>query len=215
MATIAMQSATLLAAFHVSGVPVWMFRAAVGATVIACLSVAGVLIGSGSLDEAATRAVGLLLVLVAPAAIVMGAARHFRASGGVTLTTMFAVLCIYLLLGMAFAYVFGIAGAIQSEPFFAAASGGEPIRLPLLQLHHPDHDRVRRLHGRHGLRPLAGDHGGADRPDLPRHRGRADRRQHGAWTDPHVTAAPPNGGWSPAAGALPWAWSPRSRRWRA
>jgi hypothetical protein len=121
VATIAMQSATLLAAFHVSGVPLWMFHAAVGATVIACLSVAGVLIGSGSLDEAATRAVGLLLVLVAPAAIVMGAARHFRASGGVTLTTMFAVLCIYLLLGMAFAYVFGIAGAIQSEPFFAAA----------------------------------------------------------------------------------------------
>ncbi len=120
VATIAMQSATLLAAFHVSGVPVWMFRAAVGATVIACLSVAGVLIGSGSLDEAATRAVGLLLVLVAPAAIVMGATRHFRASGGVTMTTMFAVLCIYLLLGMAFAYVFGIADAIQSEPFFAA-----------------------------------------------------------------------------------------------
>jgi ion channel len=120
VATIAMQSATLLAAFHVSGVPLWMFHAAAVATGIACLSVAGVLIGSGQLGEAATRSVGLLLVLVAPAAIVMGAARHFRATGGVTLTTMFAVLCIYLLLGMAYAYVFGIAGAADSAPFFTA-----------------------------------------------------------------------------------------------
>jgi hypothetical protein len=124
VATIAMQSATLLAAFHVSGVPLWIFHAAVVATVIACLSVAGVLIGSGELDEASTRAVGLLLVLAAPAAIVMGAVRHFRAAGGVTLTTMFAVLCIYLLLGMAYAYVFGLAAAIQDEPFFAADQAG-------------------------------------------------------------------------------------------
>jgi hypothetical protein len=119
-ATIAMQSATLLAAFHVSGVPLWVFHAALVATGIACLSVAGVLIGSGELDEAATRSVGLLLVLAAPVAIVMGAARHFRAAGGVTLTTMFAVLCIYLLVGMGYAYVFGIAGSIDSAPFFTA-----------------------------------------------------------------------------------------------
>jgi Ion channel len=124
VATIAMQSATLLAAFHVSGVPLWIFHAAVVATVIACLSVAGVLIGSGEVDEAATRAVGLLLVVAAPVAIMMGAARHFRAARGVTLTTMFAVLCIYLLLGMAYAYLFGLAGTIQSEPFFAADQTG-------------------------------------------------------------------------------------------
>ena len=118
--TIAMQSATLLAALHVSGVPVWAFHAAVVATGLACLSVAGVLIGSGELGEAATRSVGLLLVIAAPAAILAGAVRHFRAAGGVTLTTMFAVLCIYLLLGMAYAYVFGIAGALDSAPFFTA-----------------------------------------------------------------------------------------------
>ncbi|MFL5871505.1 MAG: ion channel [Solirubrobacterales bacterium] len=118
--TIALQSATLLAAFHVSGVPRWIFHAAVIATGLACLSVAGVLIGSGELGQAATRSVGLLLIVVAPAAIVMGAARHFRATGGVTLTTMFAVLCIYLLLGMAYSYVFGIVGALDSAPFFTA-----------------------------------------------------------------------------------------------
>jgi hypothetical protein len=123
LVTIVLQSATLLAALHVSGVPRWMFHAALVATGLACLSVAGVLIGSGELGQAAARSVGLLLVLGAPAAIVMGAARHFRAVGGVTLTTMFAVLCIYLLLGMAYGYVFGIVGAVDSRPFFAA---GQP-----------------------------------------------------------------------------------------
>jgi hypothetical protein len=116
--TILLQSATLLAAFHVSGVPLWIFHAAVAVTCFACLSVAGILIGSGELGEAATRSVGLLLVIAAPAAIMLGAIRHFRAAGGVTLTTMFAVLCIYLLLGMAYAYIFGIAGALDSSPFF-------------------------------------------------------------------------------------------------
>jgi hypothetical protein len=117
---VVLQSATLLAAFHVSGVPQWLFRPAVIATAIACLSVAGVALGSGELGEASTRGVGLLLVLVAPAAILMGAVRHFRAAGGVTLTTMFAVLCIYLLLGMAFAYLYGITGVLQEAPFFTA-----------------------------------------------------------------------------------------------
>jgi Ion channel len=120
VATVVLQSATLLAAFHVSDVPQWLFRPAVAATAIACLSVAGVAIGSGEVGEASTRGVGLLLVLVAPAAILMGAARHFRAAGGVTLTTMFAVLCIYLLLGMAFSYLYGITGNLEDAPFFAA-----------------------------------------------------------------------------------------------
>jgi Ion channel len=118
--TVVLQSATLLAAFHVSGVPTWMFHAAAVATGIACLSVAGVALGSGELGEASTRGVGLLLVLVAPVAILKGAAEHFRAAGGVTLTTMFAVLCIYLLLGMAFSYLFGITGNLQDAPFFTA-----------------------------------------------------------------------------------------------
>jgi Ion channel len=120
VATVVLQSATLLAAFHVSDVPRWLFHGAVVATAIACLSVAGVALGSGEVGEASTRGVGLLLVLVAPAAILKGTAKQFRAAGGVTLTTMFAVLCIYLLLGMAFSYLFGITGNLQDASFFTA-----------------------------------------------------------------------------------------------
>jgi hypothetical protein len=117
--TVILQSATLLAALHVSIVPRWAFRAAAIATTVACLSVAGVAIG-GELGQASTRAVGLLLVIVAPVAIVKGMAQHFRAAGGVTLTTMFAVLCIYLLLGMAYSYLYGITGNLEDAPFFTA-----------------------------------------------------------------------------------------------
>jgi hypothetical protein len=120
--TVILQSATLLAALHVSIVPRWVLHAAAIATGIACLSVAGVAIG-GELGEASTRAVGLLLVLVAPVAILKGTAQHFRAAGGVTLTTMFAVLCIYLLLGMAYSYVYGITGNLEDTPFFT----GKPV----------------------------------------------------------------------------------------
>jgi hypothetical protein len=120
--TVVLQSATLLAALHVSVVPRWVLHAAAIATGLACLSVAGVAIG-GELGEASTRGVGLLLVLVAPVAILKGAAQHFRAAGGVTLTTMFAVLCIYLLLGMAFSYVYGITGNLEDAPFF----NGKPV----------------------------------------------------------------------------------------
>jgi len=120
LVTIVLQSATLLAAFHVSGVSPWLFHAALAFTLIACLSVTGVVLGSGELGTEATRSVALLLVLGAPAAIVIGAARHFRASRGVTLTTMFAVLCIYLLLGLAFSYVFGLVGSLEDANFFTA-----------------------------------------------------------------------------------------------
>jgi hypothetical protein len=121
--TVVLQSATLLAAFHVSGVPMLLFHGAVVFTAVACLSVAGIAIGSGEVGTVATRSVGLLLVVAAPVAIVLGAARHFRGAGGVTMTTMFAVLCIYLLAGLAFSYLFGIASEINDQPFF---TGGKP-----------------------------------------------------------------------------------------
>ncbi len=121
VATLALQTATLVAAFHVSGVHAWITRVAVGIALVATLAAAGILIGSGDLDLEASRAVGLMLVLLAPVAIVTGMVRHFRAVGGVTLTTIFAVLCIYLLTGTAFAFLYGLVAEIQSDPFFAQA----------------------------------------------------------------------------------------------
>jgi hypothetical protein len=117
--TLALQTATLVAAFHVSGVHAWVTRIAAAVAVVSTLTAAGILIGSGELDALAGRSVGLMLVILAPVAIITGMVRHFRAVGGVTLTTMFAVLCIYLLSGMGFAFGYGLISEIDSDRFFA------------------------------------------------------------------------------------------------
>jgi Ion channel len=122
--TIVLQSVTLLAALLVSGAHRWIVR---GATVIAAFATLGTLIaslGSSDLGEGAGRAVGLLLVLLAPIVIVRGLVRQTRETGTITLRTMFGVLCVYLLVGMAFAFAYGIIAAAGDKPFFAQIDGG-------------------------------------------------------------------------------------------
>ena len=123
--TLVLQSATLLAALHVSGARPTLIRAAAVIAAVAVLATTGILVGSGELSTEATRGVGLLLVLLAPIAIVLGVARHYRAVGGITLTTMFGVLCLYLLAGMVFAFSYGVIAAIESGSFFAQQASAD------------------------------------------------------------------------------------------
>jgi hypothetical protein len=67
--------------------------------------------------------VTLLLVALAPAAIARGVLIDFRERGTVSLHTMFGVLCIYLLVGSLFAFLFGIVDDLASTPFFASGAG--------------------------------------------------------------------------------------------
>jgi hypothetical protein len=80
---------------------------------------------AGNIEGAAPRIANLLLVLLAPPAIVVGVVRSVRARGGVTIEAVFGVLCLYLLVGMAFALVYGAISNLSGQ-FFAngvAASG--------------------------------------------------------------------------------------------
>ena len=121
MVSIGLQGATLLAALRVSGAHTLLFRVAAVITVLAVLGSAGVLAGSGELDSDAVRSVGLLLAAVAPVAIAIGVVREAR-THGVTFRTMFGVLCMYLLLGNLYAYVYAVIAALSSEHFFAETS---------------------------------------------------------------------------------------------
>jgi hypothetical protein len=120
--TIVLQSATMLVALVISGAHPWVFRAAIAASLLAILGTAGVLIDSGALGEDAGRSVALLLVAVAPASIAVGVVRDIRAVRRVTVRAMFGVLCIYLLLGMLFAFVYGVIASLQEASFFAQAA---------------------------------------------------------------------------------------------
>ena len=64
------------------------------------------------------RLISLLLVGLAPPVIVLGLRQHFREQGGITLQTMFGVLCIYLLIGMLFGTLYGAIDAVTAQQFF-------------------------------------------------------------------------------------------------
>ena len=177
--TIGLQGMTLIAALHVSGVRTWLIHAAAAIAVIALLAAIGVLIGSGELDDGAGRLLGLLFVVLAPAAIIRGIVRQARRDRAITLRTMAGVLCVYLLIGSGFAFAYGVISAARERHLLCPAARRRHLGLPLLQLRHHDDDRLRRPHRRARPGALAGDHRGADRADLPGHGRGADRQQLG------------------------------------
>ena len=122
--TLVLQGVALLAALRVSGAHRWIIHSASIACVFAVLGALGLLIGSGEVDDAASRLVTLMLVVLAPVAIIRGIVRQARSIGVITMRTMFGVLCVYLLVGMAFAFTYGTIEALTNEPFFVQVADG-------------------------------------------------------------------------------------------
>jgi hypothetical protein len=118
LVTIVLQGMTLLTALLASRVHPWILRLATVAVCVAIVASAAALIGFGGLGPTAARLITALLVALAPASIVRGVVQEVRADG-VTLHTMFGVLCIYLLIGSLFGFLYGIVDSIGSQAFFA------------------------------------------------------------------------------------------------
>jgi hypothetical protein len=118
--TIVLQGSTLVLALFASQVRPLVTRVATGVVAIAVLGSAAALIGFGELGSTGARIVTVLLVALAPLAILKGVIQGVREHSAVTMHTMFGVLCIYLLLGSLFGFVYGIVGDAQSRPFFAS-----------------------------------------------------------------------------------------------
>jgi hypothetical protein len=110
-------AATLLLALWVADVEPRVIRpAAVLALLLVVLSFVEALVGGA--DGIIARIADLLLVTLAPPAIVLGIVRTLRARNRVTLEAVFGVLCLYLLLGMFFAFLYGVIGR-SDDTFFA------------------------------------------------------------------------------------------------
>jgi hypothetical protein len=120
LVAIGLQGLALLAALAASKIHPYLMRLAFGIVAIAIVTSSAALIGFGALGATAARMVTLLLVALAPAAIARGVVVTVRERGGVSLHTMFGVLCIYLLIGSLFAFGFAIVDHLASTPFFAA-----------------------------------------------------------------------------------------------
>jgi hypothetical protein len=110
--------ATLLLALWVGDTkPRVMWPAVVVVIVLILISV--VEAANGNVGGGATRIANALLVGLAPPAIVIGVLRSLRARQAVTLEAVFGVLCVYILLGMFFASVYGTIDRLGGAPFFA------------------------------------------------------------------------------------------------
>ena len=114
----------------------------------------------------AVRLANLLLVVLAPPSVVLGVVRSLRANSGVTIEAVLGVICLYLLAGMAFALIYGAVGNL-SGGFFANGVAATEREVSVLQLHNPDHGRLRRPDGGVEPWPHAVGDGGADGADLP------------------------------------------------
>ena len=114
-----LQASTLVAAVVASRAHPWVIRLSVAAAV---LGIAGSLIalaGTDEFDQGGAVIVALPYILFTPPAIVVGLVKHFREEGGVTLQTMFGVLCLYLLIGLMFGVGFAVIDELSNGDFFA------------------------------------------------------------------------------------------------
>jgi hypothetical protein len=125
LVAILLQGAALLAAVFVSRAHRWVIRTTVVATVLLVVGGVTAILGSHELGEDSGRVITLLLVGLAPPAIVTGLIKHFREEGRITVQTMFGVLCLYLLIGIFFGTCFATIETIGNEPFFTTVRMGE------------------------------------------------------------------------------------------
>ena len=121
--------ATLMLALYAAEVPKRRLRAA--ATVI-LIFVAGVVSGSvagkgATVDGIAALANGLLIA-GAPPLVVIGVWRDLRATGTVTVTVLAGVLCLYLLVGLFFAFTYIAVQNLGGAPFFANGDAATSAR---------------------------------------------------------------------------------------
>jgi hypothetical protein len=120
IAVSALLGVTLLLALRAADSKPRIVRPAV-AVVILTLIASVVQAINGEIDGTATRAANAFLVLVAPPVIVVGLVRDVRARQTVTVQAVLGVLCVYLLIGMFFAFIYGTIGRAGSASFFAGS----------------------------------------------------------------------------------------------
>ncbi|HET6829902.1 MAG TPA: potassium channel family protein [Solirubrobacterales bacterium] len=121
---IVLQSAVIVLALRAAGFHRHIVHVVAFILAAVAVIVGVALAGLDDLAPAAPRVLTLVLVLLTPAAIVIGVVRELREDGRVTVQTVFCGLSIYLLLGLAFAVLFGAIDEIGSEPFFAGGVAG-------------------------------------------------------------------------------------------
>jgi hypothetical protein len=111
---LAVEGGTLLFILWTSAVRQWVLVVAAVLVVGAILAAGLSLIRGGAFSDEALATVGVLLALYAPVAIV----RRLLAEVRITASTVAGALCVYLLAGLLFSYIYALIDAADQGHFF-------------------------------------------------------------------------------------------------
>ena len=143
--TVGLQGLTLLAALRASQVHRRTFRIAALVALVAFVSALASVAITASQD--ATGAIFVLNTLVVAGAPIAIANALWRRSV-VDIHTVLGAICIYVLVGMMFAFRLCGHRLLRHRPLLRADERCDNLGVPLLQLHHAEHGWLRRLHRR-------------------------------------------------------------------
>jgi ion channel len=115
---VTLQAAVLVAAVIASRAHRWVIRLSVLAAILGVIGTGAAIFGTGQFGDSSAAVVALLYILLTPPAIASGLVKHFRQEGGVTLQTMFGVLCLYLMVGLMFGVAFVTVQELTGNDFF-------------------------------------------------------------------------------------------------
>jgi hypothetical protein len=122
----ALVGATLLLALYAAEIDAEKLR--VAAVIVAAIVVAVIV---ASLSSKGSAVIGIaaianaLLLALAPPAVVVGVYRNLKEQGAVTVTVVAGVLCLYLLIGLFFAFVYIAVQNLGGAPFFATGAAAK------------------------------------------------------------------------------------------
>jgi hypothetical protein len=122
--SVTLQAAVLVAAVIASKAHPWVIRLSVAAAIAGIAGSAAALFGSGQFGNSTAGVVALLYVLLTPPAIATGVVKQFREEGGVTIHSMFGVICLYLLVGLIFGVTYATVQDISGTDFFIGEQAG-------------------------------------------------------------------------------------------
>lgn len=121
--------ATLLLSLRAGEVRPSLLRVAVvSVAVFVVVAVIASVAGKGGTSDAITAIANGLLVALAPTAVGMGVYRNLRATRTVTVSVVAGVLCLYMLLGLFFAFVYVAMQNLGGAPFFANGASAASTR---------------------------------------------------------------------------------------
>ncbi|HEX6585695.1 MAG TPA: potassium channel family protein [Solirubrobacterales bacterium] len=118
LVAVSLQAAVLVAAVIAAKRHRWEI---ILSTLVALVGIAGTaaaIVGTDQFGDGSAAVMALFYVLLTPPVIVSGLVKQFREAGGVTLQTMFGVLCLYLLIGLMFGVAYATIDEISVTGFF-------------------------------------------------------------------------------------------------